>query len=99
MKAIYVRVSTPGQTNDPQLLELREYCRRRDWQNAIEFSDRITAKRFDRLGLDKVMQGVRSGRIDTIVVAKLDRLARSLTGLVLLLDELQRNKCALVVTG
>src|SRR5213594_703965 len=99
MKAIYTRVSTDRQSNDSQLWELREFCRRRGWQNAVEFCDQITGTRFDRAGLDKLMQGVRSGRIDTVIVAKLDRLARSLTGLALLLDELQRHRCALVVTG
>ena len=99
MKAIYCRVSTAGQSNDPQLFELREYCKRRGWESPVEFCDQISGTKFVRVGLDKVLQGVRAGRIDTLIVAKLDRLARSLTGLAMLLDELQRHGCALVVTG
>ena len=40
--AIYTRVSTDKQTHDSQLLELKEYCQRRGWQNVSEYSDVIS---------------------------------------------------------
>ena len=36
--AIYARVSTEAQTLDPQLRDLREYCRLRGWK-ATEYVD------------------------------------------------------------
>ena len=46
--AIYTRVSTDKQTDESQLKELREYCQRREWTNAIEYRDVISGTKFSR---------------------------------------------------
>ena len=97
--AIYLRVSTDKQTTDSQAVELREYVRRRGWDNVAEYSDTTSGAKFSRTGLDALMREVRRGRIDRIVAYKLDRIGRSLGHLVGLVSELQTHRCALVTVS
>lgn len=97
--AIYTRVSTANQTQDSQLLELREYCRRRNWGNIAEYSDTISGSKFSRQGLDALMKEVRKGRIERAVVFKMDRLGRSLPHLAQLIAELSNHGTALICTS
>jgi len=97
--AIYLRVSTDKQTTDSQAVELREYVRRRGWDNVTEYSDVTSGAKFSRTGLDALMREVRRGRVDRLVAYKLDRIGRSLGHLVGLVSELQTHKCALVTVS
>lgn len=75
--AVYVRVSIDQRT-DSQEQELRRYCRQRGLGNPTFFTDRISGAKASRPELDKVMQRVRAGEVDRLVVYRLDRLGRSL---------------------
>jgi putative DNA-invertase from lambdoid prophage Rac len=97
--AIYTRVSTAAQTQDSQLVELREYCRRRNWSNAVEYADTISGSKFTRQGLDALLTEVRKGRVERIVVFKMDRLGRSLPHLAQIVAELSNHGTALVCTS
>jgi putative DNA-invertase from lambdoid prophage Rac len=97
--ALYLRVSTSEQTLDPQRLELREFCARRGWPVAAEFSDRVSGAKFTRSGLDELMRGVRKGKVDIVLCQKLDRLGRSLPHLAALIDEFTTHRVALVATS
>src|SRR5437588_768278 len=97
--AIYTRVSTDKQVHDSQLLELREYCRRRNWPDIIEHADTISGSKFTRQGLDALLTEVRKGRIARIVIFKLDRLGRSLCHLAQIVGELASHGTALVCTS
>jgi putative DNA-invertase from lambdoid prophage Rac len=94
--AIYTRVSTDRQTDESQLNELRDYCRRRQWTNVIEYRDVISGAKFSRQGLDQLMADVRRNRLDVIVCFKLDRLGRSLPHLAQIVAELAAHRVALV---
>ena len=94
----YLRISTEEQTVDPQRLELQAYCERRGWSVAAEYTDTASGGRSSRKGLDAMMADVRKRRIDTIVVARLDRLGRSLQHLVALIAELDGCGTALVTS-
>jgi len=96
--SIYVRVSTGDQTTDSQEHELRNYCARRGWSDLQIYSDQISGAKFNRPGLDTLMAAVRAGKVERVVVFKLDRLGRSLPHLALILDELQRHAVALIAT-
>lgn len=86
--AIYTRVSTPDQSTDSQLLELRQFCQRMGW-NAIEFTDAgITGTRARRPGLDAMLAAVRYRNIEVVVVSRFDRLGRSVVNLYELLREM-----------
>src|SRR5262245_43480040 len=97
--AIYTRVSTDKQAHDSQLLELRDYCRRRNWFDVVESADTISGSKFTRQGLDALMTQVRKGRVARIVVFKLDRLGRSLPHLAQIVSELSNNRTALICTS
>lgn len=94
---IYARVSTDKQTHDSQLDELRRYCSTRNWDIDAVVTDTISGSKFDRAGLDEVMRMVRKGKIDAVVVYKLDRLGRSLPHLAQIIHEMTGNGVALVV--
>jgi DNA invertase Pin-like site-specific DNA recombinase len=97
--AIYVRVSTDDQNTRSQEHELHAYCDRRGWRSTEIYSDQISGAKFVRPGLDALMTAVRTGKVERVVVFKLDRLGRSLPHLALILDELQRHGVALIATS
>lgn len=77
----YARVSTDDQTHDLQIDALNAAgCER-------IFTETASGAKADRLELKRALELARSG--DTLVVWRLDRLARSLRNLIDLSDELQ----------
>ena len=84
MQIGYARVSTEDQHLELQLDALRATgCNR-------VFTDRISGSHAQRPGLDDALSHAREG--DTLVVWKLDRLGRSVKGLVDLVAELEQRK-------
>ena len=87
--ALYARVSThAGQDPTMQLGELRDFCQRRGWDIAAEFTDiGISGAKERRPQLDQLLAGCRKRRFDALVVYRYDRFARSLAQLVDALGE------------
>lgn len=87
--AIYARVSTQnGQNPEMQLEEIREYCRRRDWEIVWEYVDRgINGAKEHRPALDRLLSDCRKRLVDCVVVYRYDRFARSLRQLVNALED------------
>lgn len=84
MKIGYARVSTSEQTLDAQLRQLKEAgCE-------LIFEEKISGARRDRPELEKLLSQVRPD--DTLVVYKLDRLARSTHHLLEIVETLQQKK-------
>jgi DNA invertase Pin-like site-specific DNA recombinase len=89
--AIYLRVSTTDQTTDNQRRELEAVAERHSWSVVRVFEDSgiSGAKGRDaRPGLDALMKGVSRRDFDMVLAWSVDRLGRSLTGLLELLTEL-----------
>ena len=83
--ALYARVSTTGHGQDVglQLEELRTAAVLRGWDIAEEFVDRgVSGARESRPALDRMLADAQAGRVDVVVVWKLDRLGRSLQHLL-----------------
>ena len=97
--ALYIRVSTQEQRTDSQDQELRRYCRQRGWKNLSIYVDKICGAKTSRPELERLMQDIRVGTIERLVVYKLDRLGRSLTHLALILDELNRLQVPLIASS
>lgn len=72
----YARVSTRGQAKDGNSLEAQENALRSAGATEI-YADAFTGTKANRPELDKLMAIMQSG--DTMVVTKLDRIARSAT--------------------
>jgi DNA invertase Pin-like site-specific DNA recombinase len=87
--AIYARVSTANNGQDPtmQTRELREYCERRGWTVAGEYVDiGISGTKERRPELDRLMQDAHRRRFDVVAVWKFDRMARSVSHLLRVLE-------------
>lgn len=76
----YARVSTRGQNLSVQIAELRNAGAE------VIFAEKFTGTRRDRPELTRMLETVREG--DRVVVAKLDRIARSVRDGIAVVDEL-----------
>ena len=96
--ALYVRVSTDGQTVANQEHELREVAQAKGWDVIEMYRDSGVsgAKGRDaRPGLDQALRAAVQGRYDALAVWSVDRLGRSLQDLLHTLGELQAADCDL----
>jgi DNA invertase Pin-like site-specific DNA recombinase len=72
----YARVSTKGQARDGNSLESQEKILREHGAEVI-YSDSVTGKNLERPELQRLLSDLQKG--DTLMVTKLDRIARSLS--------------------
>jgi DNA invertase Pin-like site-specific DNA recombinase len=80
--ALYARVSTPDQSCDSQLDDLRRYARQR-FEVIREYVDvGVSGAQRHRPSLDALMTDARRKRFDVVLVWKFDRFARSLKHLI-----------------
>jgi len=89
---IYARVSTKEQTTENQVRELTAIAEKMGADEIVVFSDNgiSGAKgREARKGLDELMKAATRREIDKVLVWSVDRLGRSLSGLVETLSELK----------
>jgi DNA invertase Pin-like site-specific DNA recombinase len=85
--ALYARVSTSGQDPEVQLAALRTHAAQRGWEIAAEFVDRgVSGTKDRRPALDRLMKAVWTGHVQTVLVWRFDRFARSVKHLVTALD-------------
>ena len=85
MKYGYARVSTAGQARDGNSLECQEKALREAGAEKI-FSEKFSGVKDNRPELNKLLKKIQSG--DTLIITKLDRIARSLIQGVQLLEDL-----------
>lgn len=93
----YLRVSTDEQARSglglaAQRERIRQEAERRRWAVEWIVDDGYTAATLDRPGITAALTGLRSGEYTTLVVAKLDRLSRSLLDFAGLMERAQREK-------
>jgi len=80
----YLRVSTyhqaeEGDSLDEQEKQIRKYCDFKGWNNFTFYREEgISAKDTNRIKLQQLIKDVESGKINTVVVKKIDRLSRSI---------------------
>lgn len=86
--ALYARVSTAGQQSVPAQLEaLREYAKRRGWQVVQEVAE-VGSGAKSRPKREALLELARRREVDAIAVVQLARWGRSLSDLVVTLQEL-----------
>jgi DNA invertase Pin-like site-specific DNA recombinase len=86
--ALYCRVSTGDQHLETQLLDLRELAKQRGLEIVREYSDVISGAKSKRPGIEQLMSDARRHRIDVVLVAAFDRIARNVRHFLEVLDEL-----------
>lgn len=96
--AIYARVSTidKGQTLEQQENPLIEYCKQQGWEYEV-FKDFASGAKESRPQLDVMMQGIRQGLFQGIIVYRLDRLGRSLKHLLQLTEEFENLNVRFII--
>jgi len=85
--SIYCRVSTAeqvaGTSLDSQRAVCERYCEAREWTiHEVFVDDGVSGASRSRPGLDELLRSIRRNESDVVVVAKLDRLGRTMRGLV-----------------
>ncbi|WP_067564539.1 recombinase family protein [Ferroacidibacillus organovorans] len=104
--AIYCRVSTDEQAKegvslDEQKARLHAYCRAMGWATeAVEYiDDGYSAKNMERPALERLLRHVKAGRVERLMVTKLDRLSRRLLDLLTLIELFQNHDVSFVSTS
>lgn len=96
---IYVRVSTDEQAKHgysiaAQIEKLEAYCVSQGWELVKQFiDDGYSAKDLNRPNFKEMMDVVKNGGIDVVLVYRLDRLTRSVVDLYSILQELDKYEC------
>lgn len=98
---IYIRVSTEEQAKEgfsinAQKLKLQQYASARDW-GIYDFyiDDGISGKNLkDRPNVMRMLNDVKNGNINNVLVYKIDRLTRSTKNLIELIDLFNKKHCS-----
>ena len=97
--ALYLRVSSGEQTTLNQEVFLQEYCKRNNIEVYKIYKDEgVSGSKTTRPELDLMLQAMRQGYFNTVIVWKLDRLGRSVQHLLQLLEEFNNKKIRLICT-
>jgi DNA invertase Pin-like site-specific DNA recombinase len=97
---VYIRVSSPkGQKTDSQRAELEAWVKRHRMKAVQWFEDRESGASLQRPSFEKLQTAIFAGQITTVIVWKLDRLARNLKeGVNVLADWCKRSVRVIAIT-
>jgi site-specific DNA recombinase len=96
---VYARVSTEEQAKHgfsiaAQLEKLEAYCLSQGWELIEKYIDEgQSAKDLERPAFQEMMDKVRQGNVDVLLVYRLDRITRSVLDLYKILKILDDNEC------
>ena len=85
--ALYVRVSTSNQADegeslDEQVKTLKSYCAFRNWEHFKVYREEgFSGKDLKRPAFQKMMADINSGKVNTIIVKKVDAQTRAKTAI------------------
>lgn len=96
---IYARVSTNVQDYDHQLVQLREYARKMNYEVVKEFSEKISgAKRIaERQALTELLAFVDSNKVDKVLVFECSRLSRQAIDFLSVIEHFNSRKVSVVI--
>lgn len=98
--ALYVRVSTTEQAEEGFSIENQKqklilYCGSQGWDDyTLYIDDGYTGTKLERPALKRMRRHVEEGKLDMIVVHKLDRLGRKQLDVLFLINFFEENKVA-----
>lgn len=101
MIGVYIRVSSSGQRSDSQRVDICQWLKRHEYNldDILWFEDVETGTTLKRDGFQELQRAIFNGDIATVVVWKLDRLARTLKeGVNVLSDWCQRDVRVISIT-
>lgn len=89
---IYARVSSQDQRTDTQIIPLKDFCGRMNYEIKREYIDHgFSGKDNNRPAFEQLLADIRAGNIDCVVCYKLDRVGRSLKHLLNLFEEFKNR--------
>lgn len=98
---IYLRVSTEEQSRDgfsinAQKEKLTSYANINDWEiYDFYIDDGISGKNItDRPSVNRLIEDVKSGKVNNVLIYKLDRLTRSVKDLINLIELFESHNCS-----
>src|SRR5690242_6184193 len=94
--AIYTRVSSKSQDTASQDADLKRWAADQDGLAVRWYRDASTGTTMDRPGFGRLLRDIDAGKLDRIVVWRLDRLGRTARGLTALFEDLNRRGVGLV---
>ncbi len=98
--ALYLRVSTSEQTTLNQELELKRYCENNNLEIYKIYNDEgVSGSKTSRPQLDQMLKDMRNKEFGIIIVYKFDRLGRSTSHLLQVLEELKNKNVRLIATS
>jgi len=80
--ALYMRVSTDEQSSENQRPELERLVRSRRWKVVARCIETVSGVAKDRPELDRLIELAHRGDVDVVAVWALDRLGRSMVGVM-----------------
>jgi DNA invertase Pin-like site-specific DNA recombinase len=90
--ALYARTSMADQNLDTQLMALKDYCARMDYQIMGKYVDSgFSGKDDKRPEFERLLSDIRANSVNCVIVYKLDRIGRSLKHLLNLFDEFKNR--------
>jgi site-specific DNA recombinase len=97
---LYTRISTDEESQPTSLHSQRErleaFCKAQEgWRIVAHEEDRSTGTKLDRPGINRALDLARAGKIDLLLVYRVDRLSRKVRQLAQLAEELDRLGVAL----
>ena len=93
--AIYVRVSTDEQTHASQMPDLDRWAETHGGP-VVRYEDTASGRTMQRPGWKKLEDAIRTGKVSSVVVWRLDRLGRTAAGLTAMFEDLRRRNINLV---
>lgn len=96
---IFARVSTDRQEYQRQLIELREYCSKMDWDVVREFANKVSGarKNEERSEIIELIDYVKSNDIKRVVCLEISRLGRNTLEALKVIQSLNENHVSLFV--
>jgi DNA invertase Pin-like site-specific DNA recombinase len=97
--AIYARVSTTTQDYDRQLVELREYARKMEYDVIAEFTEKISgAKKVEeRTAMMELLAFVEGNKVDKVLIYECSRLSRRAIDFLTIIEHLTAMKVSVYI--
>lgn len=96
---IYARVSTQGQDYERQLVELREYAERMNYEIVREFSEKISGAKTiaERQALTDLLDFAATNHIDKVLVYECSRISRRAVDFLQVIEQLTQMKVSVYI--
>ena len=87
---IYARVSKEELNLDHQIKACKNYASQQNYKVLDIYSDKVSGSKSRRPELNRLLNDMRTGKFNVVVIWKLDRLGRSLQHLLRIVDEFKK---------